>query len=147
MDHEGATAKKGLRAERFRCHGRDCPVRGDCPRDPKGRQIEVWPHTAGVPAMRARRREPAAQARPRRRQEIIEPRFGQIQQHAGFRRWTVWGLDNVRTQWALLCTTLNLRIRYRRWRARTWRRHPEARTAAHGGGPLAPSVLRLANYF
>ena len=30
--------------------------------------------------------------------------------------WTVWGLDGVRTQWALLCATLNLRVLYRRWR-------------------------------
>jgi transposase len=117
LDHEGATTKKGRRAERFRCHCRDCPVRGDCTRDPKGRQIEVWPHTPVVQAMRARLREPVAQALLRRRQEIIEPRFGQIKQHEGFRRWTVWGLDNVRTQWALLCTTLNLRILYRRWRS------------------------------
>ena len=116
-----------------------------------------------------------------RRQEIIEPRFGQIKQHEGFRRWTVWGLDNVRTQWVLLGTTLNLRILYRRWRAghgphvssaatalsqvadglkkvragvvavwpraRTRRRNPEARTATHAAWPLAPSVLRLTNYF
>ena len=117
LDYEGRTTKKGMVAERYRCHCRDCPVRADCTRDPKGRQVEVWPHTRAVQAMRARLREPAAQARMRQRQEIIEPRFGQIKQHEGFRRWTVWGLDNVRTQWALLCTTLNLRVIYRRWRA------------------------------
>ena len=127
LDHEGATTKKGLRAERFRCHCRDCPVRGDCTRDPKGRQIEVWPHTPDVQAMRARLRAPAAQTLLSRRQEIIEPRLGQVKQHEGFRRWTVWGLDNVRTQWSLLCTTLNLRILYGRWRVGL---DPQARGAA-----------------
>jgi len=115
LDYEGQTTKKGMLAQRFRCHCRDSPVRAHCTRDPKGRQLEVWPHTAAVQAMRARLQEPAAQARLSRRRGIIEPRFGQIKQHEGFRRWTVWGLENVRTQWALLCATLNLRAIYRRW--------------------------------
>jgi hypothetical protein len=116
LDHEGSTFKKGMRAQRFRCHCRDCPVRGQCTKDPKGRQIEVWPHTPAVQVMRARLRQPAAQASLNRRQAIIEPRFAHLKQHDGFRRWTVWGLDNVRTQWSMLCTTLNLRLIYRRWR-------------------------------
>ena len=117
LDHEGSTLKRGVRVERFRCHCRDCPVRADCTRDPKGRQIEVWPHTAVVQGMRQRLQEPDQAALYARRQEIIEPRFGQIKQHEGFRRWTVWGLENVRTQWSMLCATLNLRVLYRRWRA------------------------------
>lgn len=106
-----------MRAERYRCHCRDCPVRDQCTRDPKGRQIEVWPHTPAVQAMRARLEEGAAQTLLARRQEIIEPRFAQIKQHEGFRRWTVWGLEGVRTQWSLLCASLNLRVLYRHWRA------------------------------
>jgi hypothetical protein len=117
LDHEGGTIKKGVRVERFRCHCRDCPVRAACTGDPKGRQIEVWPHTAVVQRMRQRLQEPAPAALYAQRREIIEPRFGQIKQHEGFRRWTVWGLEKVRTQWALLCATLNLRVLYRRWRA------------------------------
>jgi transposase len=117
LDHEGHTLQKELRIERFRCHCRDCPVRGQCTRDPKGRQIEVWPHTPTVQEMRARLREPATERQWRKRREIIEPRFGQIKQHEGFRRWTVWGLEGVRTQWSLLCATLNLRVIYRAWRA------------------------------
>jgi len=56
------------------------------------------------------------QALYQQRSQLIERRFGQIKQHDGFRRWTVWGLEAVRTQWSLLCTTLNLRILYKRWR-------------------------------
>jgi transposase len=128
LDYEGATTKKGLRAQRYRCHCRDCPVRDHCTADPKGRQIEVWPHTPAVQAMRARLQESGAQELLGRRQAIIEPRFGQIKQHEGFRRWTVWGLEGVRTQWALLCATLNLRVIYRRWRAG----RPARRLAALG---------------
>jgi transposase len=117
LDHEGHTTKDGVRVERYRCHHRDCPVRAECTRDPKGRQIEVRPHTAVVQAMRAALQEPWTRAQWRERSTIIEPRFGQIKQHDGFRRWTVWGLTGVKTQWSLLCATLNLRILYARWRA------------------------------
>jgi transposase len=117
LDHEGHTTKDGVRVERFRCHRHDCPVRAQCTSDPKGRQIEVRPHTAVVQAMRQRLEEPTIRAQWRKRSTIIEPRFGQIKQHDGFRRWTVRGLSGVKAQWSLLCATLNLRVLYGRWRA------------------------------
>jgi transposase len=117
LDREGQTTKRGQVVQRFRCHHRDCPVRALCTGDPKGRQIEVWPHHPEVQAMRARLQTPAQQAQWRCRSQIIEPRFAQLKQHDGFRRWTVWGLEGVRTQWSLLCATLNLRVLYKRWRS------------------------------
>jgi hypothetical protein len=135
LDHEGHTTEDGVRVERFRCHHRDCPVRAQCTSDPKGRRIEVRPHTAAVQAMRQRLEEPAIRAQGRERSTIIEPRFGQIKQHDGFRRWTVRGLEGVKTQWSLLCATLNLRVLYGRWRVG---HRPEA---VH---PIA-LMIRLAN--
>ena len=84
---------------------------------PERAQIEVRPHTAVVQAMRAALQEPLTRAQWRERSTIIEPRLGQIKQHDGFRRWTVWGLAGVKTQWSLRWATLNLRILYARWRA------------------------------
>ena len=130
LAHEGHTTKSGQRVERFRCHQRDCPVHAHCTRDPKGRQIEVWPHREAVQIMRARLQAPVGQTQWQRRSEIIEPRFAQIKHHDGFRRWTVWGWEGVRTQWALLCTTLNLRVLYRRWRS--------------GWGPSATGAVAVA---
>lgn len=118
LDHEGQTVKGGQIVQRFRCHHRDCPVRAQCTRDPKGRQIEVWPHHAAVAAMKEQLEKPAHRAQWEQRRHIIEPRFAQLKQHDDFRRWTVWGLDAVRTQWSLLCATLNLRILYRRWKSK-----------------------------
>ncbi|MGA2556248.1 MAG: transposase, partial [Verrucomicrobiota bacterium] len=135
LDHEGHTTKAGQRVERCRCHCRDCPVRAQCTRDPKGRQIEIWPHAAVVQAMRAHWLEPCGQALYQQRSQIIERRFAQIKQHDGFRRWTVWGLEAVRTQWSLLCATLNLRILYRRWR-QNWPTSP--RTTAAMTGKVTP---------
>jgi hypothetical protein len=60
--------------------------------------------------------EPWAHSLDQKRSQIVERRFGPLKQHDGFRRWTVWGLEAVRTQWSLLCTTLNLRVLYQRWR-------------------------------
>jgi transposase len=131
LDREGQTTKRGQVVQRFRCHHRDCPVRALCTGDPKGRQIEVWPHHPEVQAMRARLQAPAQQAQWRCRSQIIEPRFAQLKQHDGFRRWTVWGLEAVRTQWSLLCATLNLRVLYQRWRSRTV--PPPNRAVAAGG--------------
>ena len=51
----------------------------------------------------------------RQRSGLIEPVFASIKQAMGFRRWTVRGLDNVRTQWALLCTAYNLKKLYQHW--------------------------------
>lgn len=132
LDYEGHTLRNGVRVQRFRCHCRDCPVRADCTRDAKGRQIEVWPHTAEVQRMREALGQPAGVAAYGQRKAIIEPRFGQIKQHDGFRRWTVWGLENVRTQWSMLCATLNLRVLYRRWRA------------GRGRGPRSAGVVLIA---
>lgn len=116
LDHEGGTTQDGRWVERYRCHQRDCPVRAQCSRDPKGRQIEVHAHTPGVQAMRERLRDPAVRERYRGRSAIIEPCFARLKQHDGFRRFTVWGLEAVRTQWSLLCATANLRVLYRRWK-------------------------------
>jgi transposase len=118
LDYEGQTTKGGQRVERFRCHQRDCPVRAHCTRDPKGRQIEVWQHHPAVQAMRQRLEQPDQREQWQQRSRIIEPRFAQLKQHDGFRRWTVWGLEGVRTQWSLLCATLNLRVLYTRWQAK-----------------------------
>ena len=68
--------------------------------------------------MRARLRDPATYALWKRRGGIIERLFGHIKEHDGFRRWTVSGLEAVRTQWTMLCATVNLRVIYRRWKTR-----------------------------
>lgn len=117
LAHEGQTTKHGVQVQRYRCRCRDCPVQKQCTRDPKGRQIEVRPHTAVVQEMRQRLAQPAQASRYGQRSQIVERVFGQIKAHDGFRRWTVWGLEQARTQWAVLCTTLNLRVLYKRWRS------------------------------
>lgn len=115
LDHQGHTEKRGFQVERYRCRCRDCPVISQCTKDTKGRLIEIWPYEPVVQAMRRCLEEPSNKEKLKRRGGIIELRFGHIKQHAGFRRWTVWGLEGVKTQWALLCAVSNLRVLYRNW--------------------------------
>jgi hypothetical protein len=62
-----------------------------------------------------KRRHPAQQALMRQRKAIFAPVFATIKQALGFRRWTVRGLENVHTQWSLLCAACNLKKMYQHW--------------------------------
>ena len=102
----------------YRCTAyAQCPVRALCSRRRTGRRIEISPQRAAIMRQRAKRRDPAKLALLRQRKAIVEPVFATIKQAMGFRRWTVRGLENVRTQWALLCTTYNLKKIYPHWAA------------------------------
>lgn len=48
-----------------------------------------------------------------RRKAVVEPVFGQIKEARGFRRFLLRGLDQVRAEWALVCTGHNLLKLYR----------------------------------
>ena len=104
-----------VRLYRCQCY-MDCPVRWSCSDSKRGRTVEIGPHHQAVVRQRLKQQDPAKAALLRKRNEIVERIFGWIKQHFAFRRWTVRGLDNVRTQWSLLCTTVNLHVLYKRWR-------------------------------
>jgi len=102
----------------YRCHhSRTCPHRQLCTRERRGRSIERAPFEGAVERQRARQDDPKHRALLARRKEIAELPFARVKHLMGFRRWTVRGLTNVRAQWTLLCTALNLRILYPHWRA------------------------------
>jgi transposase len=117
LDFSGQSRQKGQLVKQYRCHVKDCPAAALCKDKKKRRVIEIWPHTQAVQAMRQRLQQPEAQAKLSRRREIVEKHFGHIKQHDGFRRWTVGGIENVRTQWALLNLTMNLRVLTKAWKA------------------------------
>jgi transposase len=103
-----------VRVYRCQCYT-ECPVRWSCSDSKRGRTIEIGPHHQAVVRQRLKQQDPAMAALLQKRNEIVERIFGWIKQHFAFRRWTVRGLDNVRTQWLLLCTTVNLHVLYQRW--------------------------------
>ncbi len=42
------------------------------------------------------------------RKQVVEPVFGQIKQARDFRRFLLRGLDQVRAEWAMICTAHNI---------------------------------------
>lgn len=103
-----------VRVYRCRCY-KECPCRAECTKDRRGRMIEIGPNHEAVVRARAKRNDPENQKILKRRSGIIEPLFAWVKKHMEFVRWTVRGLDNVRTQWALVCTSVNLRKLHRHW--------------------------------
>jgi len=93
-------------------------LRDQCSRNRQGRLIEISPYDAAVESLRAKLRDPEKEKLLKRRKVIVEPAFGVIKQVEGFRRWTVRGLENVRTQWSMVCAAFNLKKMYKAWRAR-----------------------------
>jgi transposase len=133
--------KGGRRVEIYRSAKvcKDCPARVHCTRDRHGRTIDIQPGHAALVAAHARWLHPATAELYRLRAPTVEPVFAQIKQQMGFRRWTVRGLANVRTQWALLCAAWNLRVIYRHWKNRGPR--PELPGPGRGPKPAGRPVL------
>jgi transposase len=120
LPFEGIKTNRGKRfaVRSYHCQRfRDCPVRDQCSRNRQGRLIEISPYDAAVERQRAKLRDAAKQKLLKRRKVIVEPAFGVIKQVEGFRRWTVRGLENVRTQWSMICAAFNLKKMHKVWRA------------------------------
>jgi transposase len=103
----------------YRCHNkRDCPYSSDCSREKRGRSIEMGPHHGTLQRQIQKQKEPGNKEILAKRKQIVEPVFGIIKEVLKFRRFTVRGLENVKTQWSLICTTYNLRKLFKIWNER-----------------------------
>ena len=103
-------------------HGRAVPAA------PRGRR----PATLSVAEqMRRTLRTKRGRALYAKRKVIVEPVFGQIKQGRGFRQFLLRGMRKVRGEWALICTTHNVR---KLWTALRRRRQRPAETRRARGG-------------
>jgi transposase len=59
-------------------------------------------------AMRDKLKRAGWRSRYRFRKQTVEPVFGQIKQARGFRQFLLRGIENVRAEWAMICTAHNL---------------------------------------
>jgi len=114
--HQKQRRGRSVRVYRKASICRGCPVRSLCTSDRHGRAIDIAADHAALVAHRQKMRDPRARDLLRQRARIVEPVFAQIKANGGFRRWTVCGLQNVRVQWALLCSAWNLQRIYQHWK-------------------------------
>lgn len=98
----------------YRCLNVNCPVRDDCTRNKRGREIEIAPFHESVKRQEAKRCDPAMKVLLRKRKQIAELPFAIIKALMRYRRATRHGLENVRTEWLLICTAFNLKKLWRR---------------------------------
>lgn len=75
------------------------------PPAPRGR---IPKHATTKDKMARKLRTQKGRATYSKRKHIVEPVFGQIKEARGFRRFSLRGLDNVASEWDLVCLTHNL---------------------------------------
>jgi len=97
------------------CHYKECPRRCECSHRRGGRRIERGEHESAVEHQRKKQKEPFKRELLRKRKSIVEHIFAQIKQHQGLRRFSLRGLENVRTQWSMVCTVINLGKLHKLW--------------------------------
>ena len=98
--------------------GDSCPYRQHCTKSKSGRSIKLHPNEDTIQKQKEKQKSPDAKYLLSRRKVVVEPVFGQIKHNLNFRRFTVTGIEKVQTQWALMCTTYNLRKIYKAWSTR-----------------------------
>ncbi len=98
-------------------HVFDLSVSLEVQQEQERREIEISVHHRAIERQRAKRKDPDKKLLLSRRKTIIEPVFAWIKRHLGFDRWTVYGLERVKAQWAFVCTVLNMTKLYKRWRS------------------------------
>jgi transposase len=109
-------AHRGHLLKLFRCRHRDCPSRDICSKDSKGRVWEASPYHEAVQYQREARKFPGAKKRQRQRSMHGELSFARIKQLEGFLRFTAWGMEGAKAQFQLICTTLNIRKLFKKWK-------------------------------
>ena len=101
-------------ASRTTCHS--CSAFGVCTKDAHaGRALWIGPSDILLRKHRKWMKTDKARALYARRQGLCEPVFGILKDQMGARRFLLRGLENVRSEFALLATAFNLRTLCRIW--------------------------------
>jgi hypothetical protein len=102
----------------YRCHSYDgCLARWQCSQSKSGRTVQIHPDHDALVRQREKLKDEKMRAILKQRGATVEPVFGWAKEVMGFRRWTVRGLDKVKTQWLLVCTAMNLLRLQKAWAA------------------------------
>ncbi len=75
-------------------------------KNPAGKR--AWRRGSRLAKMATKLKRAGRRSRYRLRKQIVEPVFGQIKHARGFRQFLLRGLEQVRGEWAMICTAHNL---------------------------------------
>lgn len=95
---------------------RDCPSREKCSTNKRGRTIERSPFDDAIQRQIERQDKEYRKELFKKRKHIVEPVFGWIKHNNHFKRWHYRGLENVDAQWNLICSTINLKKIFAKWK-------------------------------
>jgi transposase len=102
--------------KRYECKNyKTCALRYECSSSKEGRKIYITPYYYSIENQLNKQKDEAKKALLKKRKQIIEPIFGYIKENLGFRRLAVRGIEKVKAQWYLICTTVNLKKLYKIW--------------------------------
>jgi transposase len=88
----------------------ECPFRSECAGEGRMRVITSDSYESERRRMAAKMRSETGKAEYKKRSETVEWIFGNIKQNMKFREFLTRGLENVRTEYNLVCSAHNLKI-------------------------------------
>lgn len=94
---------------------KECKAKELCAGKKSSRTINLSEYHESVERQRQLNKDLNVREKLKRRKAIIEPVFGIIKHAHNFRRFTYKGIENVKTQWSMICTAVNLRKLYSKW--------------------------------
>ncbi len=115
--HKSSRGRYKVRLYRCRSY-QDCPVRWQCSKAKGGRVVKLSPYHEAILRQKEKQKDKKKSDLLKKRMGTAEPVMAWVKHLLGFKRWTVRGIDKVRSQWVLLCTTVNLGKLYLQWKKR-----------------------------
>lgn len=100
----------------FRCEqSEDCPNRSQCSPGGRKRKVEFSEYRKFTEEQKNKLHDQLAQEQLRSRKWVVEPTFAFAKENLGFRKWSYRTMEAAQSQWALICTTINLLKLYKAW--------------------------------
>lgn len=107
---------KKYEVKKYQCSNyASCQFRWECSKNKAGRTVKLNPFYKVIQKQIEYQELESNKEKLKRRKGLIEPIFGFIKEIDGFRRFTVKGIEKAKTQWSMICTTVNLKKMYKLW--------------------------------
>lgn len=107
---------KRYEVKKYQCSNYgSCQFRWECSKNKAGRTVKLNPFYKVIQKQIEYQELESNKEKLKRRKGLIEPIFGFIKEIDGFRRFTVKGIEKAKTQWSMICTTVNLKKMYKLW--------------------------------